>query len=407
MNSIDERLRALVASAYERAPAVRARFDEAGLTPGDIKSVADLQRLPVLAKDEVVARQQADPPFGGMLGVPRDEVRHIFLSPGPIYEVDAGDDDTLRRMAELALEQGGFGPGDTVLNTLSYHLVPAGLLLDEALVRLGCTVAPGGVGNSDLQLKLLADLGVTGYVGTPSFLLHLIEKAEERGGPFRDNFRLEKAFVTAEPLPPSLRERLTGDYGIQVCNAYGTAELGVLAISTAPGLAMALLPEPIVEIVDPETGQVVGAGQPGEVVVTLLNPAYPLLRLGTGDMAINGDPAPGRSRQEERTIILVGRSGEAVKVRGMFVHPNQLRFAVAQVAPAGAVQGAVTRTGGRDQFIVRVALAEGNAGTEELAARIGEAVRQLCLVKADEVQFVGPEVIAPGARGMVDERSWE
>jgi phenylacetate-CoA ligase len=407
MNTLDEKLRAVVASAYDRVPAVRERFDEAGVAPGDINSVADLQRVPMLSKDDVAARQQADPPLGGMLGVPREEVRHIFLSPGPIYEVDAGDDDTVHRMARFALEKGGFVPGDTVLNTLSYHLVPAGLLLDEALVSLGCTVIPGGVGNSELQLKLLADLGATGYVGTPSFLMHLIEKAEERGARFRDHFRVEKALVTAEPLPPSLRQRLVDDYGIQICNAYATAELGILAINTGTGLSMELLPEPIVEIVDPETGQVVGPGEPGEVVVTLLNPAYPLLRLGTGDMAINGDPAPGRSRQEARTIILVGRSGEAVKVRGMFVHPNQLRFAVSQVAQPAALQGAVSRSGGRDHFTVRVAMTAEAAGTEELAARIGEAVRQVCRVKVDDVQFVDADAIAPGARGMVDERSWE
>jgi phenylacetate-CoA ligase len=407
MNTIDEKLSAVIATAYENVPAVRERFDAAGLTPEDVRAAADLQKLPVLSKDDIVARQQSDPPFGGMLGVPPGEVRHIFLSPGPIYEVDAGDDDTLERMAQLALEKAGFVKGDTVLNTLSYHLVPAGLLLDQALVDLGCTVAPSGVGNSELQLKLMADLGVTGYVGTPSFLMSLIEKAEQRGDRFRDTFRLKKAFVTAEPLPPSLRQRLTEAYGIEVGNAYGTAELGVLAVSTSPGLAMELLPEPIVEIVDPETGRVVGPGEPGEVVVTLLNPAYPLLRLGTGDMAINGDPAPGSSRQEERTIILVGRSGEAVKVRGMFVHPNQLRFAVGQVTQPAAVQGAVQRTKGRDYFIVRLALPDDAAATGELDARIRDAVRQVCRVKVDEVQFLAPDAIAPDARGMVDERTWE
>jgi phenylacetate-CoA ligase len=406
MDTINEKLRAVIPAAYERVPAVRERFDAAGLKPEAIQTVADLQKLPVLAKDDVVARQQADPPFGGMLGVPRHEVRHIFLSPGPIYEVDAGDDDTLLRTAQLALRRSGFAAGDTVLNTLSYHLVPAGLLLDQALTTMGCTVAPSGVGNSELQVKLLADLQVTGYVGTPSFLMHLIEKAEEHGERFRDRFRLEKAFVTAEPLPPALRQRLTGDYGIQVGNGYGTAELGILALGTEPGLAMQLLPEPIVEIVDPETGALVSAGAPGEVVVTLLNPAYPLLRLGTGDMAINADPAPGTSRQEDRSIILVGRSGEAVKVRGMFVHPNQLRFAVGQVTKARAVQGVVTRSSGRDCFTVRIAL-EDESGTAALDEQLKQAIRQMCLVKVDQVDFVAPEVIAADARGMVDGRSWE
>lgn len=406
MNRIDEKLRTVVATVYERVPAVRERFAAAGLHPDDIQAVADLPKLPVLPKDEVVARQQAAPPFGGMLGVPREEVRHIFLSPGPIYEVDAGDDDTLLRMATLALQRSGFTAGDTVLNTLSYHLVPAGLLLDQALVRLGCTVAPGGTSSSELQLKLLADLRITGYVGTPSFLMSLIQKAEEHGMPFREQFQLSKAFVTAEPLPPSLRQRLGDDYGIQIGNGYATAELGILALSTSPGLAMELLPEPIVEIVDPETGQIVGPGLPGEVVVTLLNPAYPLLRLGTGDMAINGDPAPGSSRQEERTIILVGRSGEAVKVRGMFVHPNQLRFAVGQVAPASVVQGVVTRTQGRDCFTVRVAL-EGEGGSPGMEEQLKDTVRQFCLVKVDAVEFVAPDAIGAGERGMIDARSWE
>jgi phenylacetate-CoA ligase len=406
MITTDERVRAVVASAYERVPAVRERFDAAGLQPEDIQKVADLQKLPVLAKDDVVARQMADPPFGGLLGVPRNEVHHIFLSPGPIYEVDAGEDDTLLRMAQLALERSGFAAGDTVLNTLSYHLVPAGLLLDQALVRTGCTVVPGGTSNSEVQLKLLADLQVNGYVGTPSFLMSLIQKAEERGMPFRDHFCLEKALVTAEPLPPSLRQRLSEEYGIRIGNAYATAELGILALNTAPGLAMALLPEPIVEVVDPDTGEVVAAGAPGEVVVTLLNPAYPLLRLGTGDMAINGDPAPGSSRQEERTIILVGRSGEAVKVRGMFVHPNQLRFAVSQIAKAAAVQGVVTRTGSRDSFAVRIAL-EDEGGSAEMEERLKETVRQFCLVKVDEVQFVASDAIGADERGMIDARSWD
>jgi phenylacetate-CoA ligase len=169
---------------------------------------------------------------------------------------------------------------------------------------------------------------------------------------------------------------------------------------------MALLPEPIVEVVDPDTGEVVAAGAPGEVVVTLLNPAYPLLRLGTGDMAINGDPAPGSSRQEERTIILVGRSGEAVKVRGMFVHPNQLRFAVSQIAKAAAVQGVVTRTGSRDSFAVRIAL-EDEGGSAEMEERLKETVRQFCLVKVDEVQFVASDAIGADERGMIDARSWD
>ena len=141
--STDHRLHQVITHAYENAHAVQTRFDEAGLTPDDIQTVADLEKIPVLPKDDVVAMQQADPPFGGLLAVPMSEVRHIFFSPGPLYEPDAGDDATLVEVAHLALEQSGFTAEDVVLNTLSYHLVPAGLLLDRALVSLGCSVVPG------------------------------------------------------------------------------------------------------------------------------------------------------------------------------------------------------------------------------------------------------------------------
>lgn len=404
MSSLDDRLHALICHAYAHAPAVRARFQQAGLTPDDVRTVADLDRVPIMSKDEVVRLQQADPPFGGLLAVPLAQVRHIFMSPGPIYEPDAGDDTTLVDMAVLALQRSGLQAGDVVLNCLSYHLVPAGLLVDRALVQMGCVAVPGGVGNTDLQLQLLQDLGITGYVGTPSFLHSLLQRADERG--LRAQLRLRTAVTTAEPLPPSLRQTLVETYGLAVGNAYATAELGILALNTAGGLAMQLLPLPIVQVVAPDTGQSVGPGETGEVVVTNLDPAYPLIRLGTGDLAVNVDPAPGRSRQEERSLILVGRSGEAVKVRGMFVHPNQLRFAVVQVVRGATVQGVVDREEHRDRFTVRVALAAPAQGTTELAAAIGEAVRQTCRVRVDEVEFVPAEAIPAGAAGIVDRRQW-
>ncbi len=395
---LDERLRAAVRAAYTGAPLMRRRLDEAGVAPGDIQTVADLARIPVLEKDDLVALQQADPPFGGLLGVPREALRHVFLSPGPLYEPDAGDDTALTDMAQLAMVQSGFAAGDVVLNTLSYHLVPAGLLLDHALTAMGCTVVPGGVGNSDLQLKLMADLGVTAYTGTPSFLLALLHRAADEGSLGR--LSLRKAFLTAEPLAASARQELVETHGISVGNAYATAELGFLALNTDGGLAMRLLPEPIIQVVDPDTGATVGAGEVGEVVVTNFSRAYPLIRLGTGDMAVNVDPAPGKSAQAERSLILVGRRGEAVKVRGMFVHPNQLRHAAAQLGLTAGIQGVVARPGDRDEFRVRVV----GAGDAALGARLAEVVRQICRVRVDDVAFV--DALEKGAPGMLDERSW-
>ncbi len=403
--TLEDRLREIVHYAYEHAPAVRRRFDDAGLKPEDIQTIQDLDRLPVLSKDAVVALQREQPPFGGLLAVPLDQIKHIYFSPGPLYEPDATDHDpTHVPMVQEALRRSGFEPGDVVINTLSYHLVPAGLMLDEALTRYGCTVIPGGVGNSDLQVTMMKELGATGYVGTPSFLMALIKKAQEMGLDWRE-FRLRKALVTAEPLPASLRRELEETYGVKVGNAYATAELGFLALNTEGGLAMRLFPAPIIQVVAPDTGKQVGPGEAGEIVVTNFNKAYPLIRFGTGDMAIYQDPAPGQSRQEDRSIILVGRSGEAVKVRGMFVHPNQLRAAVGRVLAFQRIQGIITRPELRDHFVLHVLPAQPVADPDATAAAIAQAVRELCRVRVDNVHFV--DDLPEDAPVMVDQRTWE
>jgi phenylacetate-coenzyme A ligase PaaK-like adenylate-forming protein len=405
-SAIDQQLAETVAAAYAGAPAVKRRFDAAGLRPGDIDSVADLARLPVLTKDEAVALQAAEPPFGGMLGVPLAQVEHVFFSPGPLYEPAPNGDDPSWEAAVAALQLSGFYPEDVVLNSLSYHLTPAGYLFDTALVRLGCTVIPGGVGNSELQLTMMREFSVTGFVGTASFLMSLIQKAEELGQNFRRDYRLRQALVTAEPLPASLRQSLVEKYGLALTNAYGTAEFGLLALNPGDGLAMRLLPEPIIQVVNPDSGQPVGPGETGEVVVTNFSRIYPLIRFGTGDMAMNIDPRPGQSAQEERSIILVGRRGEAVKVRGMFLHPNQLRFAAGQVGGIERVQAVISRPRTRDRFELHV-VARGGADQAAVAGQLGEAVQSICRVRVDDVRFVAPEELPDEAPPVVDERTWE
>ena len=404
---LESHLRDIIHHAYRHAPAVRARFEAAGLTPEDIQTIHDLEKLPVMSKDEVVHLQRSNPPFGGLLAVPLTEVRHVYFSPGPLYEPDATrHDPTHLAMIQEALHRTGFQPGDVVLNTLSYHLVPAGMMLDDALTDMGCTVIPGGVGNSDLQVTMMKELGATGYVGTPSFLMKLIKKAEEMGMDWGD-FRLSKALVTAEPLPASLRDALVNTYGIQVGNAYATAELGFLAINTEGGNPLHLLPAPIIQVVAPDTGKQVGPGEAGEIVVTNFNRAYPLIRFGTGDMAIYQDPDPGNSQQTDRTITLVGRSGEAVKVRGMFVHPNQLRFAVGQVLPFQALQAVITRPELRDQFVLHIVPAQPVADEDQARDQIAALVRETCRVRVDEIHFLPAGSIPEGAPVMLDQRTWD
>ncbi len=403
--SLEERLQHIVQHAYAHAPAVKALLDGAGVRPEDIRTVADLDRVPVTSKDRLAELQAAEPPFGGFLTAPLESLEHVFLSPGPLYE-PGGEAPSVAESIRAVCQAAGIGAGDVVLNAFGYHLIPTGLALDATLTGLGATVVPAGVGNAELQLKVMADLGVTAYVGTPSWLMALLQKAEEQGMNFREAFRLEKALVSAEPLPPPMRQAFVERYGLRVTNAYGTAELGFLAYDNEGAMAMKLLETAVIQVVNPETGERVGPGEVGEVVVTTFNELYPLIRLGTGDLAMNVDPAPGMSRQGERAIILVGRVGEAVKVRGMFVHPNQLRFALGQVPGVLRAQAVVTREGHRDRFTLRV-LAAPDADREALTAALGEAVRGACRVKVDEVLFVAEGELEEGAPLIHDERAWE
>lgn len=409
MSNINQKLTQIIAHAYQNSPAFTARMKANNLQPSDIQTVADLEKLPIITKDEVIAHQQQNPPFGDMLGVPLSDITTIFMSPGPIYEPNRPVDEDAWQVTKALLTKAGFSAEDTILNTLSYHFVPAGSLFETAFTRLGATVVPSGFGNTDLQIKLMSDLGITGYVGTASFLIHLIRRAEEMGFDFKKNFKLKRALVTAEPLPSELRQTLQS-YGITVCNTYATAELGVLAYSYKDGLALDLVSQPIIQVVNPETGQQLIGGETGEIVVTNFNHIYPLIRFGTGDLAINLDPNVGHSEQSERQIIIVGRVGDAVKVRGMFVHPTQLNFALVQVFGAMgieidvAAQGIVSRPDLRDELTVRIAVPEAHR-QEALKDALKLAVQQACRVRADKIEFV--DAIDPDARGMVDQRSWD
>jgi len=398
--SLDRELARFVKSVYATTPAVKKIFDDAGLKPTDVKSVADLERVPVTSKDRLVELQKAAPPFGGFHNTRVKSLKHIFLSPGPLYEPH-GTEKALLKTATRVLRAAGFKRGDIVLNTLSYHLVPAGLLLDAGLQAVGATVVPSGVGNTELQIKMMLDLRVTGYVGTPSFLMTIIKKAEEMGLNFKERFALRRTLFTAEPYPLSLRTQFEDTYGLETLNAYATAELGFLAYDDETKFSLRLVDDAVIEIVDPATGKRLGAREPGEVVVTTFNETYPLIRLGTGDMAVYAD-------ESLRSIILVGRVGEAVKVRGMFVHPNQLRFALNQFSEIARAQAVVTRPDQvRDRLTLKIELAQEVAARDQWAQEVSEAVQGLIRVSVDEVEFVPAGTIAAEAKLIVDERKWE
>jgi phenylacetate-CoA ligase len=381
-----------IAHAYQNAPAFARIMDAAGLHPDDIQNVDDLAKIPVLSKDRFQELQQEAPPFGGFLAVPLRELQRIYLSPGPIYDPHGLDDADVRQAGVEALHEAGFTPDDIAINTFLYHMVPAGLLLDQILRDIGTTVVPMGPGNTDFQVKVILDLGITAYVGTPSFLQMIYDKAG-------DQLPLQKAFFSAEMYTPSQRALFEGEYGLRTAQAYATADLGILAYER-PGHSGLYIPQNLImQICDPQTGDLLPDGEMGEVVVTSLNRAYPLIRFGTGDLSVM-ERESGDGSERRKLLGLMGRSGEAIKVRGMFLHPNALKGSLADFENIEKFQARVWREGSRDQVTLQLVLSEGDIDEQAVI----DAVQAEARLSINAVELV--EAI-DGSRLVVDTRSYD
>jgi phenylacetate-CoA ligase len=399
-----ERLKFIIRHAYERAPAVRNILDSVNVKPDDIQSLSDLERIPVTKKDELLKLQREVPPFGGFLATPVQNLEKVFVSPGPIY-----DPQTLKRTGAMAAEAfsvARVSKGDIVVNAFTYHMVPAGHWMDEALRSLGATVVPTGVGNTELQAKVMHDLGVTGYAGTASFLLTIIKKAEEMGYDFRKDFKLRFALVGAERLSISARMELEFNYAIQVIDSYGTAELGIIAYNCERKQGLHMTSEAMVEIADPATGRQMAPGEIGEVVVTSFDEAYPLIRLGTGDLAVHTSEPCGCERSSNRIVRIVGRVGEAVKVRGMFVHPQQLEQISAKVTDVVRYQLLVDQFQMHDTAVLKVELID-SSKADAVRETLISLFPQVCTVRLDRVDIVASGSIPSDAKVIVDNRKWD
>ncbi|PIU54931.1 MAG: AMP-binding protein [Chloroflexi bacterium CG07_land_8_20_14_0_80_51_10] len=348
--------------------------------------------------------QRENPPFGGLLGVPPEKIKRVFISPGPIYDSFGGE--SYSRLAKI-FYAAGFREHDVVLNTFSYHLVPAGLIMDEVLGIIGAMVLPTGVGNTELQVQIMKDLKVTGYVGTPSFLMTLITKAENLGYDFRRDFSMKTAFLAAEMLPQSLRDTFQNDYGINNSQAYGIADLGLLAYECSEKSGMHIPEEVIIEIVDPDTGKQLGPGEIGEVLVTPIEETHPLIRFSTGDLSLYTDEPCPCGRTSSRLVRIAGRVGESVKVRGMFVHPRELEGALSKFSQVANYQAIVNRVGVRDDLTLKLELAGGDVDKQKLSEDVLRSVSAACRVKFDRVEFVSAGRVPKDRKAILDERTWD
>lgn len=394
--SVAEKLQQTIAALYENAPAFRQRLDEAGLKPGDLQETADLARLPILRKDDLIQLQQDNPPFGGLLATPISDLRRVYLSPGPIHEPGPKGVDTGRWSP--ALQAAGFAPGQITINAFSYHLTPAASSLEEALFAVGCVVFPGGIGNQEQQIQAILNYDITNYVGLPSYLKALIEKAKAAG----HTLPLSRAFVLAEPLPSSLRQELK-EAGVAVYQGYGTAECGNLGYECEAISGWHIPEGVIVQICDPVTGEPLPHGEQGEVVVTSLHGHYAIVRFGVGDLSSINDAPCSCGRTSLRLNGWQGRVGAATKVRGMFLHPTQLANAMTRFPQVAAYQAVITRQDHRDELRLDVVY-EAEAEEKALAPEIATFINQLLRFR---LKVLAVSEIPDGSPLIRDERIWD
>ena len=393
--SVLHALPGLIRHALDNAPHLAGRL--AGVDPDAVTSREALASLPVLRKSDLTELQRAQPPFGGLNATPLKRLARVFASPGPIYDPEGARGDYWR--FARAMYAAGFRPGEVVHNTFSYHLTPAGMMADCGARALGCPVIPGGTGQTELQLRAIADIRPAAYVGTPSFLLILLERGRELR---LDTSSLKKALVSGEAFPPATRDRLSGEFGVEAFQCYATAELGCVAYETTAREGLVASEDIVVEIVRPGTGDPVPEGEVGEVVVTAFNPDYPLIRFATGDLSavLPGESPCGRTNL--RIKGWMGRADQTTKVRGMFVHPGQVHDAVRRHAQhVGRARLVVGGSAGRDEMRL---LCEVEGPPAGLAEALAESVRGLTGLRA-EVELVAPGSLPNDGKVIDDQRA--
>jgi Coenzyme F390 synthetase len=370
------RLPGVLRKAME-APAYAERLK--GIDPAQVTSRGALARLPVLRKSELPALHKAAPPFGGFVAASAGSFARLFTSPGPIFEPEAAHADPWR--GARALFAAGFRPGDVVLNTFSYHLTPGGFIFDTSARALGCAVIPAGPGNTEQQFELIEAYRPIGYSGTPDFLKILLDAAEIAK---RDVSSIKRALVSGAAFPKSLQEEIKSR-GIDAYQAFGTADLGLVAFETEAREGMTVNEDVVLEIVRPGTGDPVAEGDVGEIVVTTLDPHHPWIRLAIGDLTA---VLPGKSpcgRTNMRIKGWMGRADQRTKVRGMFVDPEQIAEIAKKHPGMGRLRLVIDWVNQADVMTLKVEAAQPSA---DLASALEGTIRNVCKV-GGKVEFAG------------------
>jgi len=368
-----------------------------GIDPRSVTSRAALAALPVLRKSDLKERQQAKPPFGGFALTAPGKLRRLLMSPGPIFEPQGPGSDAWN--SARALFAAGFRAGDVVHNSFAYHLTPGAFMVEAGAHALGCAVIPGGVGNTEQQVEAIAHLKPNGYLGTADFLKILLDAAQKAG---KDASSITRALVSGAALPSSLRAEFRSR-GVAALQAYGTADLGMVAFETPALDGMVINEKVIVEIVRPGTGDPVADGEVGEVVVTTFNPDYPMIRFATGDLSAI---LPGRSpcgRTNTRIRGWLGRADQTTKVKGMFVHPGQVAEIAKRHPELGRVRLSVTREAEQDVMTLAAECAAAAGGLQDAVAASLQAVTKL----KGRVKLVAPGTLPNDGKLVADERSYE
>ena len=391
-------------NAYQHSKAYKEIFDSAGIGLSDVKGIEDLEKFPILRMSDLVARQKRDFPFGGFETTDAGRIRRIYINPGVIWQ--PGDWEYRDTSWAEALCGSGIKEGDRIINTFNYHMWPFAFMLDECVKMIGATVIPTGVGNTLAQAKIMQKLKINGFMGTPSFLMTLTQRAEDMGMDLKKDIFLETGLVSAEMLPESLRSRLEDRLEMTIRQAYGTVFLGCIGYECHFMTGLHVPDNILVEVVDPNTGRQVEHGATGEIVATNFSASYPMIRMATGDLSMLAREACPCGRTGPMFKKIIGRIDQATKVRGTFIHPWQADEVISRYPDVFKYQVVVTRENHKDVMTFVVELKEEIAQPDILKGRIERDIKDMLTIKG-VAQIVPRGTIPDHHKKIEDRRSWD